>query len=128
MEIDYEIAITILFSLCAMIEGLQPQVTSSKNFPPNILFGNEKEHSPAPYPGIIQTYANTATLPRSTHTRNTVSNSRPMFAGKTTHLMQYAEEAFDQGQRVMIIRRDKRGGTKQNGVATHDCRHVQRTI
>ena len=54
----------------------------------------------------------------------------PMFAGKTTCLMQYAEEAFDQGWRVVIIHnlRDKRGGTKQNELMTHDGRHIQRTI
>ena len=45
-------------------------------------------------------------------------------------LMQYAEEAFDQGQRVAIIHnlRDKRGGTKRNGLMTHDGRHIQRAI
>ena len=44
--------------------------------------------------------------------------------------MQYAEEAFDQGQRVVLIHnlRDKRGGTKQNELMTHDGRHIQRTI
>ena len=53
-----------------------------------------------------------------------------MFAGKTTRLMQYAESAFDQGRKVVIVRnlRDKRNGTEQGGLKTHDGRRVQRAI
>ena len=53
-----------------------------------------------------------------------------MFAGKTTRLMRYAEEAFDKGRKVVMIRsiQDKRNGPVREGLKTHDGRSVQRDI
>ena len=44
--------------------------------------------------------------------------------------MQYAEQALDQAQQVVIIcnLKDKRGETKQDGLKTHNGRHIQRAI
>ena len=54
----------------------------------------------------------------------------PMFAGKTTRLMRYAEEAFDKGRKVVIIRsiQDKRNGPVQEGLKTYNGRGIQWNI